>query len=79
MKGSEGRQSKGTIGHAHRVIEGMGVGCNTQEVSGEEKVGAIGGTGTADVWGRDPIGGALMGDNGPRHKSKRGGSWYWAC
>ena len=41
---------------------------NAQEGSSEEKVGAIGETGIADVLGQDPIEGFPMGDNGPHPK-----------
>ena len=50
----------------------MATGGNAQEGAGEKTVGALGEISTADVWGRDPTGGACMGDNGT-HTKREGG------
>ena len=50
---------------------------NAQEGSSEDKVGAIGEIGTADVRGRDPTGGSCMSDNVPRPEMGGGGLVYW--
>ena len=42
-------------------------------------MGALDDFGTADVRGRDPNGGARMGENGPRLEREGGGGGYWYC
>ena len=56
----------------HRRIEDMDEGGNAHKGPGEEKLGALGEIGTADVRGWYPNGGSRMDNNGP-HPEREGG------
>ena len=61
------------IDHTLKIIEGLAKGCNAQEGTGEETVGAGGDISTAYFPVRDPTGGSRMGDKGPIPKMGGGG------
>ena len=64
LRGMMGGRAGGVVRNERRRLEEMATGGNVQEGTGEDKVGALGDIGTSDVQGRDPTGGARMGDNG---------------
>ena len=57
----------------------MATGGNAQEGASENAVGALGENIKAEFWGRDPTGGACMGDNGPHPEREVGVLGYWTC
>ena len=78
-RGLKRGRAGGPIRNPCRRLEGTATGGNAQEGTGEEKVGYLGEISTSDVRGRDPNGGACMGNNDIHPKREGGVLGYWVC